>query len=94
MHDAGIGRLCGNVDREASAVEHHTGRMDNENQQATLLECFLQRHGGEPVGAKERLEICINCDRLLKVTMQCKECLCFVKLKTKVRGQHCPLGKW
>lgn len=40
-----------------------------------------------------RLELCNACPRL-SVTRQCKECLCFVDLKTKLRQEKCPLDKW
>lgn len=44
--------------------------------------------------AKERLEICNNCPKMIKLTGNCKSCGCFVKYKTKVRQEHCPLYKW
>jgi len=46
------------------------------------------------VNSKERLDICLACDRLINITKQCKECGCFVKLKVRVKSQHCPIGKW
>ena len=42
----------------------------------------------------ERIEICNSCDRLTKRARQCKECGCFVDLKTWLGDQECPLGKW
>ena len=44
--------------------------------------------------ADKRLDICLGCDRLIKVTKQCKECGCFMALKVKLQGAVCPLGKW
>jgi len=44
--------------------------------------------------ALKRLEICETCPSLLKLTHQCKECGCFMKLKTKLAEAVCPLGKW
>lgn len=41
-----------------------------------------------------RMNICIDCDKLIKVTKQCNECFCFVQAKTKIKNQQCPLGKW
>jgi hypothetical protein len=41
-----------------------------------------------------RLEICEVCPSLLKLTHQCKECGCFMKLKVKLETATCPLGKW
>ena len=44
--------------------------------------------------ANKRLGICLGCDRLLKVTKQCRECGCFMVLKVKLQEAVCPLGKW
>lgn len=44
--------------------------------------------------SKQRLSICLDCDRLIKVTAQCKECGCFMKLKTRLKHARCPLEKW
>lgn len=41
-----------------------------------------------------RLETCMSCPKLLTLTNQCGECLCFVKLKTKLKQESCPLLKW
>lgn len=42
----------------------------------------------------KRLAECLNCPRLNKTLMQCKECGCFVNLKTEYKQEECPLGKW
>jgi len=44
--------------------------------------------------ANKRLDICHDCERLIKATKQCKECGCFMALKVKLQGAVCPLGKW
>lgn len=44
--------------------------------------------------ASQRIAICQVCPSLLKITTQCKECGCFMKLKTKLQNATCPLGKW
>ena len=41
-----------------------------------------------------RYAICESCPSLLRITSQCKECGCFMKLKTKLPAAACPLGKW
>ena len=43
---------------------------------------------------KARLEICLSCEKIIKITHQCKECMCFMDLKTRLEGVKCPLGKW
>ena len=42
----------------------------------------------------ERFNICQACDRWKASTRQCKECGCFMDIKTKIKGSKCPLGKW
>lgn len=44
--------------------------------------------------AQERLDICNGCDRFIHLTKQCKECGCFMNLKTKLKNTKCPLNKW
>jgi hypothetical protein len=44
--------------------------------------------------ATARMDICELCPSLLGATHQCKECGCFMKLKTKLKNAECPLGKW
>ncbi|MEY3163886.1 MAG: hypothetical protein RI887_710 [Actinomycetota bacterium] len=42
----------------------------------------------------KRINTCFDCDRLIKVTAQCKECGCFMKMKARLKEAKCPLGKW
>jgi hypothetical protein len=44
--------------------------------------------------ASKRMGICEECPRLIKGTKQCKECGCFMSLKTKLESAVCPIGKW
>lgn len=44
--------------------------------------------------ADSRYKICLGCPRLVQATKQCRECGCFMVLKTKLKGATCPLGKW
>lgn len=44
--------------------------------------------------ADKRMSICNDCDKLVKVTKQCKECGCFMALKTRLQNAQCPLNKW
>ena len=41
-----------------------------------------------------RLDVCRGCDRLFKPTRTCRECGCFMGLKTWLGKATCPLGKW
>lgn len=42
----------------------------------------------------ERLAICKGCDELFKPTRTCRDCGCFMGLKTWLKGATCGLGKW
>jgi len=44
--------------------------------------------------SNKRYEICESCPRFFKITKQCKECGCFMAIKTKLKEAVCPLGKW
>ncbi|EKR98081.1 DUF6171 family protein [Leptospira mayottensis] len=43
-----------------------------------------------------RLEICFACPLLLKgfLLERCSVCGCFVRLKTKLKYESCPIKKW
>lgn len=42
----------------------------------------------------ERFALCKGCEVLFKPTRTCKECGCFMGLKTWLKDASCPLGKW
>jgi hypothetical protein len=44
--------------------------------------------------SKQRMDMCLSCEHLIKVTSQCKKCGCFMKLKTTLKHVQCPIGKW
>jgi hypothetical protein len=41
-----------------------------------------------------RITICSECPWLNKTLMQCKQCMCFLKVKARLDNQVCPIGKW
>lgn len=43
---------------------------------------------------KERMEICKKCPKYRKLIKTCKECGCFMPLKTRIRWAECPDGLW
>jgi hypothetical protein len=43
---------------------------------------------------QRRLDMCLNCEHLIKLTTTCKKCGCFMKEKTKLPHASCPVGKW
>lgn len=42
----------------------------------------------------ERMEICLSCPFLIKMTKTCRKCGCFMEAKTKLPNASCPVGKW
>lgn len=44
--------------------------------------------------ANSRYDICLSCPELRVTTKQCKQCGCFMAVKTKLESAKCPLGKW
>ena len=42
----------------------------------------------------KRLSMCYDCEHFISATNQCKECGCFMKVKTKLATARCPIGKW
>lgn len=41
-----------------------------------------------------RMSICESCPKFIKATKQCKECGCFMNVKSRLEHAECPLGKW
>jgi hypothetical protein len=44
--------------------------------------------------AVSRYDTCLSCPELIKLTKTCKQCGCFMALKTKLQDATCPLNKW
>jgi hypothetical protein len=44
--------------------------------------------------AADRYAICEECPKFIPLSRQCKECGCFMNLKTKLKNATCPIGKW
>lgn len=42
----------------------------------------------------KREATCWECDRYDKNFDQCQECSCFIRLKTVLKTESCPLDKW
>jgi hypothetical protein len=41
-----------------------------------------------------RMDICNNCEYLIKMTKTCMKCGCFMTIKTRIEEAYCPIGKW
>jgi hypothetical protein len=48
----------------------------------------------DEIDAEKRYSLCLECPELINLTKQCKQCGCFMVVKTKVESAKCPLGKW
>lgn len=42
----------------------------------------------------QRFDICSTCPEIIELTSTCKQCGCFMYIKTKLKDATCPLGKW
>ena len=42
----------------------------------------------------QRMSICRNCVFYFKLTGQCKRCLCFMKIKSRIAPMECPEKYW
>lgn len=41
-----------------------------------------------------RYSFCISCENLHKFTDRCSLCGCFMRVKTWMPNEECPIGKW
>ena len=41
-----------------------------------------------------RYSMCNDCPEFIKLTTQCKQCGCVMKMKVKIKEAVCPIGKW
>ncbi len=44
--------------------------------------------------SKLRMSVCETCPEFARIARQCKQCGCFLDLKTKLLEATCPIGKW
>ncbi len=69
--------------------------MSDENRSARPWDLWNKKIGRVPPKvARERMEICSACPKLIPITHQCKICKCFMSEKTKLPNADCPLNKW
>lgn len=66
----------------------------NQKPEARIRDLFNKGNYTEEEMADARMDICNSCDRLIQMTKQCRECGCFMVMKTKLINASCPLGKW
>ena len=44
--------------------------------------------------AQMRYDICKQCEHFIAITKMCNNCWCFMPLKTMLKHERCPIGKW
>lgn len=44
--------------------------------------------------SEKRREICKKCEEYDKKWDRCRQCGCFISIKTKFKSAKCPLDKW
>lgn len=74
-----------------SAWKQFKEAMASEGKPWDLL--YPEEYADDGVAAA-RYEVCSHCPELTEHTKQCKKCMCFMVLKTKLKHAKCPLGKW
>lgn len=69
-------------------------QQDIDIDSVTPLDLFDAKKYTNREERNDRLSTCKGCERLFKMTGTCKECGCFMGLKTWLTNATCPLGKW
>lgn len=67
---------------------------DEYADQVTPLDLLNSKNYTSKEQRDERFGVCKGCERFFKPTKTCKECGCFMALKTYLKDATCPLGKW
>jgi hypothetical protein len=48
----------------------------------------------DPAEANKRLSICQGCEYFSSGSQRCQKCGCFLSVKTYLKAEKCPVGKW
>jgi hypothetical protein len=43
---------------------------------------------------QKRLNICNSCEFFIKESQRCSKCGCYMAVKTYLKAEKCPVGKW
>ena len=60
----------------------------------TPIDLFIKNNYIEKIESDKRMQTCLGCEHLIKLTHQCKKCGCLMNLKTKLSEAKCPINKW
>lgn len=67
---------------------------DDQAREVTPVDLLFAKNYIDKESRNKRLDICLGCDRLRKSVNVCRECGCFMALKTWLKDAKCPLNKW
>lgn len=67
---------------------------DEDGHNATPLDLLNSNNYVDKKNRDSRYNTCLGCEKLFKPTKSCKECGCFMALKTWLKDASCPLQKW
>jgi len=77
------------------SVKSRWEQYKEKNNGVTFLDVFNPNvEGADEEKVQKRFSICKECPELIDLTKQCKQCGCFMPLKTKLEAAICPLKKW
>lgn len=60
----------------------------------SVFDIFNRDEKVSPQLQRRRVNICMDCDHLIKATNQCNLCGCLVRKKCALKTEFCPDGKW
>jgi hypothetical protein len=66
----------------------------DDNHDVTPIDLLFSKNYVDKETRASRFDTCKGCDSLFKPTRTCKECGCFMALKTWLIDASCPLQKW
>ena len=85
---------CGDVLIFPAVIPHKPNPTTATEYKRVSYNFTLTRQEQETPESKSRMDICNDCDRLMKPVKICKECHCFMPAKVLIPIVECPLGKW
>lgn len=75
-----------------------TGQMARNLGQSVVRNAVSLAQGNDlrldPNEANKRLSICKKCEFFNNLSQRCSKCGCFLAVKTYLKAERCPVGKW
>lgn len=67
---------------------------DVDAERVTPLDLLHSQNYTDRATRDSRYAACKGCERFVGLTKQCRECLCFMPMKTWLSAASCPIGEW